>query len=112
MAMGVEEIQDALMLPEGGSIKKLWWSIKKLKSGADISVRDNYKRQILWPHLCYDTIDVKRKLSFSELSCNMLAAGVEIIEQLTNVYVSGAQQIPIIIEQLLGRIGRLKDTMY
>ena len=43
----------------------------------------------------------------------MLAAGeLEIIEQLINVYVSGAQQDPIIIEQLLGRIGRLKDTMY
>ena len=105
-AMGAEETQDALMLPEGGSIKKL-------KSGADISVRDNYQRQILWPHLCYDTIDVKRNLSFSELSCDMLAAGeLEIIEQLINVYVSGAQQDPIIIEQLLGRIGRLKDTMY
>jgi hypothetical protein len=82
----------------------------RVKSGADLVNRENFKTQIAWPHLYYESIECKDKLSFNDLTCDMLAAGeVEIIQAMleNNATITKNGKVEII-----GRLSRLKETMY
>ena len=82
----------------------------RVKSGADIIFRESFKKQIAWPHLYYESVECKDKLSFSDLSCDMLAAGeVEIVQALLDNNAFSHEEGR---SEIMGRLSRLKETMY
>ena len=85
-------------------------SSSRVKSGADLVYRENFKQQIAWPHLCYESIDCNDKLAFNDLTCDMLAAGeIEIIQSLLE---KGSYSNEPTRCEVIGRLSRLKETMY
>ena len=86
------------------------------KSGSDVVGQDDILKPIKWPHLSLLNIDGSTKLWFSDLSMQKLVAGeLEIVlDQLKELEHSNSNPYGDVnaFPEVLGRVSRLKDTMY
>ena len=87
----------------------------KPKSGSEIVGQDDIVRTIKWPHLALLNVDGTNRLKFADLTCHKLVVGeLEIISDQFKELLQSSSATPAdgSAAEVLGRLDRLKDTMY
>ena len=80
----------------------------RVKSGSEMMRLDDIVQPIKWPHLQVLNVDGSEQLKFADLSVFKLVAGeLEILQEALDAQGSNEH-----LQELKGRILRLKDTMY